>query len=73
MSDPVGSQAGADGTTVEVGHRHVEDDGGGHAARHRLERGAPAGGRLHGEALEAQGAFEGFADCVVVVDDQDER
>ena len=72
-ADAVGPQAGADGTTVEVGHRHVEDDGGGRAPGDRLERRAAAGRRVHGEALEAQRALEGLTDCVVVVDDEDER
>src|SRR6185436_14482761 len=41
--------------------------------RDLLQRGAPARGRRHGEALEAQRALEGLPDGRLVVDDEDQR
>ena len=56
----------------EVRHHHVEH----HHARaillHQLERRVPAVGHAHGKALESQRALEGFADVLVVVDDEDQ-
>ena len=45
---------------------------GGRAAT-SVQRSAPARGRRHGEALEAQGALEGLPDGGLVVDDEDQR
>ena len=71
--DAAGAHAPHDADAVEVGHRDVEDDRGGRPRRDGVERGAPAVGRLHGEALEAQRALEGLPDGRLVVDDEDQR
>ena len=71
--DAVGAQAADDADAVEVGHRHVEDDDRRRALRDGVERLVAAGGRRHGEALEAQRALEGLPDGRLVVDDEDER
>ena len=71
--DAARAHAPDDAHAVEVGHRHVEDDRRGRAGRDGVERGAAPGGRLDGEALEAQRALEGLPDGPLVVDDEDQR
>ena len=68
---PRPAQAPRDLDSVEVGHDHVEDDDVGRLRGQPLERGGPALGEVDDEALEAQGALEGFTDRRLVVDDED--
>ncbi len=71
--DAVGPHPADHADAVEVGHHHVEDDDGRRTRRDLLQRSAPARGRRHGEALEAQRALEGLPDGRLVVDDEDQR